>query len=50
VVIWKEEEHNGKPTIFQVMGVTPMLIPSDYHIANHALLARAEVQTQVALV
>jgi len=45
VVIWKEEEHNGAPTIFQVMGVTPMFDPFGLHIANHALLMRAEVQS-----
>lgn len=45
VVLWKEEEYSGHPpTIFDVMGVTPMFDPFGLHIENHALLARAEVQ------
>lgn len=45
ITLWKEEEISGAPTIFQVMGVTPMFDPFGTHIANHALLMRAEVQT-----
>lgn len=43
-LLWVEEEHTLAPTVFQVMGVTPMLDPFGMHIANHAVLARAEVQ------
>lgn len=43
-LLWAEEEISGLATIFQVMGVTPMFDPFGTHIANHALLARAEVQ------
>jgi hypothetical protein len=43
-VVWKEEESTGLPTVFKVEGVTPMFDPFGNHIANHALLARADVQ------
>lgn len=44
-IIWVEEERtDGAPTIFQVMGVTPVLDPFGKHIENSALLERAETQ------
>lgn len=44
VLLWKEEEYDDKPTIFEVNGVTPILDPFGNHIENSALLQRAEVQ------
>lgn len=44
-IIWKEEEQIGSPpTVFNVMGVTPVIDPFGRHIENQALLERAEVQ------
>lgn len=44
-IIWTEEEAEGnKPTVFNVMGVTPVLDPFGRHVENVALLQRAEVQ------
>lgn len=43
-VVWLNEESNGKPTIFNVMGVTPVLDPFSRVIYNVALLERSEVQ------
>jgi len=45
VAIWKEEEFDGEPTVFEVLGVTPILDPFGQHVENQALLQRAEVQT-----
>lgn len=42
--IWVEEEYNGAPTVFEVLGVQPILDPFGNHVENHALLQRAEVQ------
>jgi hypothetical protein len=44
-VIWTEEEYNGAPTVFEVLGVTPVTDPFGNHVENSALLQRAEVQT-----
>jgi hypothetical protein len=43
-VIWKEEENGGKPTIFNVSGITPIIAPFVGHIESFALLERAEAQ------
>lgn len=43
--IWKEEEFDGDPTIFDVLGVTPILDPFGQHVENQALLQRSEVQS-----
>ena len=43
-VVWAEEEHDGSPTVFNVMGVTPVLDPFGNWIENFALLARSEDQ------
>ena len=43
-IIWKEEESDGLPTIFNVLGVTPVIDPFGEHIENSALLQRAAVQ------
>ena len=43
-IIWKEEEFDSSATVFEVMGVTPILDPFGTHIENMALLQRAEVQ------
>lgn len=42
--IWVEEEAGFKPTIFNVMGVTPVVDPFGHHVENFALLQRNEVQ------
>ena len=44
IVLWKEEEFNNAPTIFDVMGVTPIMDPFGQHIENFAMLQRAQVQ------
>jgi hypothetical protein len=44
-IVWKEEEFNNSATIFDVLGVTPILDPFGTHVENQALLQRAEVQT-----
>lgn len=44
VIVWKEEEFNGAPTVFEVLGVTPVVDPFGTHIENTALLQRAEIQ------
>lgn len=41
---WTEDEHDGTPTVFEVLGVTPIFDPFDQHIENQALLQRAEIQ------
>ncbi len=44
--IWTEEEMDGNPpTVFLVMGATPVVDPFGNHIENTALLQRAQVQT-----
>lgn len=45
LLIWKEEEYDGAATVFEVLGVTPIVDPFGRHIENHALLQRAEVQS-----
>lgn len=44
VLLWKEEEFDDSPTIFEVNGVTPIIDPFGSHIENSALLQRAEIQ------
>jgi len=43
-IIWLEEEFTSAPTVFDVMGVTPVVDPFGTHVENFALLQRAEVQ------
>lgn len=44
-VIWKEEDIAGTPdTIFEVLGVIPILDAFGRHIENSVLLERADVQ------
>ena len=43
-LIWKEEEWKGAPTVFDILGVTPIPDPWGTLIENHALLQRSEVQ------
>ncbi len=48
-ILWKEEEIGAeagiyRATIFEVLGVTPVIDPFGNHIENYALLERAEVQ------
>lgn len=43
-VIWKEEENEDKPTVFNVSGITPIIDPFGKHIESFALLERAEAQ------
>lgn len=42
--IWKEEEFDDRGTVFEVLGITPILDPFGMHVENLALLKRAEVQ------
>lgn len=45
VLIWQEEEMGiGVPTVFDVLGVTPVTDPFGGYVENSALLKRAEVQ------
>lgn len=45
-LLWKEEEANGHPaTIFNVMGVTPVMDPFGNFLEQAVLLERAEVQS-----
>jgi hypothetical protein len=44
IVLWKEEEYNGRPTVFEVLGVSPVTDPFGKLVEQHALLQRAEVQ------
>ena len=44
VTVWKEEEFDNRGTVFEVLGVTPILDPFGTHVENLALLKRAEVQ------
>ena len=41
VVIWKDEEFDGSPTIFNVNGVTPLFDAFNRHVENFVLLERA---------
>ena len=44
-IIWREDEQPGSPpTVFNVMGVTPIVDPFGAHIESFALLERAEIQ------
>jgi hypothetical protein len=51
-IIWKEEDYGEsspgsgiyQATVFDVLGVTPVIDPFGTHIENYALLERAEVQ------
>jgi hypothetical protein len=44
-VLWVEEERTDlKPTVFNVVGVTPIIVPFVGHTENVALLERAETQ------
>lgn len=43
-IIWREEEYDNSATVFDVLGVTPILDPFGNYIENQALLQRAEVQ------
>ncbi|QGH76362.1 hypothetical protein SEA_DAUBENSKI_54 [Streptomyces phage Daubenski] len=44
-IIWREEEIEGSPpTVFLVMGVTPVVDPFGNHVENTALIQRAQVQ------
>lgn len=44
-ILWREEERSDNaPTIFSVVGVTPILDPFGVHVENMALLERAETQ------
>lgn len=44
IIVWREEEANNAPTIFDVQGVTPVLDPFGNLIEWSALLQRSEVQ------
>ena len=44
-VLWREEERTDTaPTIFSVVGVTPIIDPFGKHVENTALLERVETQ------
>lgn len=44
-VVWKEEEHPDEPpTVFSVMGVTPIVGPFGEVIEKTAMLERSEIQ------
>lgn len=44
-IIWKEEElPSSPPTVFDVMGVTPIVDPFGKHIESFALLERSQLQ------
>jgi hypothetical protein len=44
ILLWKEEEFDGAATVFDVLGVTPIIDPFGNHVENTALLQRSEVQ------
>lgn len=45
IIAWREEEKEGSPpTVFGVLGVTPVMDPFGNHIENVALLERIETQ------
>lgn len=44
VVVWREEENGGAPTVFNILGITPVLDPWGNHIEYSASCQRAEVQ------
>jgi hypothetical protein len=48
--IWVEEEFDGRPTVFEVLGVTPIMDPFDQHVENQALLQRAQNQSPPVVV
>lgn len=43
-LIWKDGRNNNKPTVFSVLGVTPITDPFGQHVESMALLNRAETQ------
>ena len=44
-IIWREEEQpSAPPTVFNVMGVTPVIDPFGRHIESFAMLERSEIQ------
>lgn len=43
-IVWIEEESDSNGTVFDVLGVTPILDPFGKHVENFALLKRADVQ------
>jgi len=43
-VIWKEEEADGRPTTFKVVGVSPVLDPFNQPVSKLIVLRRAQVQ------
>lgn len=43
-ILWLEEENENSPTIFGVVGITPLIDPFGKHIESMALLERAEAQ------
>jgi hypothetical protein len=43
-IVWKEEESDNNATVFDVLGVTPVLDPFGNHVENLAFLKRAGVQ------
>ncbi len=44
-ILWREEERPDRaPTVFSVVGVTPIIDPFGKHVENVALLERAETQ------
>lgn len=47
-VLWKEEESgtpgNYQATVFEVLGVTPVIDPFGNHVENYALLERVQAQ------
>lgn len=44
IIIWREEESDNAPTVFDVQGVTPITDPFGNLIEWSALLERSEVQ------
>lgn len=44
IIIWREEEHDNAPTVFDVLGVTPVTDPFGNLIEWSALLQRSEAQ------
>lgn len=44
-ILWREEERADRaPTVFSVVGVTPIIDPFGKHVENTALLERVEAQ------
>lgn len=46
-IIWREEEYDSAPTVFEVLGVAPVLGPFGELMEWSILLQRAEVQSNV---